>query len=171
MTSLNALAEHVNQKIKALENQKHTVERAVVESNRLNEMIWSMEVQISKLNETVRRRAAPRRSWNASKSCHAKSRHSSTPRPRSATALARRPGAGWKKTGHARRFRAHQHGPARRRTKEFDGVRPAREGAADVDDDAKKTMEALVRGEGWLPRWPSAWTSWRSRCSHERDAR
>ena len=36
MTSLNALAEHVGQKIKALENQKHTVEHAVVESNRLN---------------------------------------------------------------------------------------------------------------------------------------
>jgi chromosome segregation ATPase len=51
MTSLNALAEHVNQKIKALENQKHTVERAVVESNRLNEMIWAMDVQIGKLNE------------------------------------------------------------------------------------------------------------------------
>ena len=54
MTSLNALAEHVTQKVKALENQKHTVERAVVESNRLNEMIWNMEDQISKLNETVR---------------------------------------------------------------------------------------------------------------------
>src|SRR3954469_13552831 len=51
MATLNALAEHVNQKIKALENQKHTVERAVVESNRLNEMIWAMDVQISKLNE------------------------------------------------------------------------------------------------------------------------
>ena len=51
MSSLNALAEHVNQKIKALENQKHTVERAVVESNRLNEMIWAMDVQINKLNE------------------------------------------------------------------------------------------------------------------------
>ena len=51
MASLNALAEHVNQKIKALENQKHTVERAVVESNRLNEMIWAMDVQINKLNE------------------------------------------------------------------------------------------------------------------------
>jgi len=51
MASLNALAEHVNQKIKSLENQKHTVERAVVESNRLNEMIWAMDVQIGKLNE------------------------------------------------------------------------------------------------------------------------
>jgi chromosome segregation ATPase len=50
MMSLNALAEHVGQKTKALENQKHTVEHAVVESNRLNEMIWSMEVQINKLN-------------------------------------------------------------------------------------------------------------------------
>src|SRR5947199_1776037 len=54
MATLNALAEHVGQKTKALENQKHTVEHAVVEANRLNEMIWNMEVQISKLNEASR---------------------------------------------------------------------------------------------------------------------
>jgi len=54
MSTLNALAEHVNQKVKTLETQKHTVEHAVVESNRLNEMIWSMEVQITKLNEAAR---------------------------------------------------------------------------------------------------------------------
>ena len=51
MATLNALSEHVTQKIKALENQKHTVEHAVVEANRLNEMVWAMEVQINKLNE------------------------------------------------------------------------------------------------------------------------
>ena len=51
MSSLNALAEHVSQKVKALESQKHTVEHAVVEANRLNEMVWSMEVQVQKLNE------------------------------------------------------------------------------------------------------------------------
>ena len=49
--SLNALAEHVSQKAKALEAQKHAVERAVVEANRLNEMVWSMDVQIAKLHE------------------------------------------------------------------------------------------------------------------------
>src|SRR5206468_7093968 len=54
MSTLNALAEHVTQKIKALENQKHTVEHAVVEANRLNEMVWAMEVQINKLNEGAR---------------------------------------------------------------------------------------------------------------------
>ena len=54
MATLNALAEHVTQKIKALENQKHTVEHAVVEANRLNEMVWAMEVQINKLNEGAR---------------------------------------------------------------------------------------------------------------------
>lgn len=54
MTSLNALAEHVGQKLKALDNQKHTVEHAVVEANRLNEMVWAMEVQINKLNEGSR---------------------------------------------------------------------------------------------------------------------
>src|SRR4029079_17003837 len=54
MATLNALAGHVGQKIKALENQKHTVEHAVVEANRLNEMVWAMEVQINKLNEGAR---------------------------------------------------------------------------------------------------------------------
>lgn len=51
LASLNALAEHVSQKAKALEAQKHAVERAVVEANRLNEMVWNMDVQIAKLNE------------------------------------------------------------------------------------------------------------------------
>ncbi len=51
LASLNALAEHVAQKAKALEAQKHAVERAVVEANRLNEMVWSMDVQVAKLNE------------------------------------------------------------------------------------------------------------------------
>lgn len=54
MATLNALAEHVGQKIKSLENQKHVVERAVVESNRLGDMIWNMDVQITKLNEASR---------------------------------------------------------------------------------------------------------------------
>ena len=54
MTTLNALSEHVSQKVKALENQKHTVDHAVVEANRLNEMVWAMEVQINKLNEGSR---------------------------------------------------------------------------------------------------------------------
>lgn len=51
LASLNALAEHVSQKAKALEAQKHAIERAVVEANRLNEMVWSMDVQVAKLNE------------------------------------------------------------------------------------------------------------------------
>ena len=51
--ALNALAEHVSVKTKALENQKHTVEHALVESNRLNEMVWSMDVQIAKLQDVT----------------------------------------------------------------------------------------------------------------------
>jgi chromosome segregation ATPase len=58
LTGLNVLAEHVAQKVKVLENQKHTVERAVVESNRLNEMIWNMESQIKKLDDAARRATA-----------------------------------------------------------------------------------------------------------------
>ena len=51
LVALNALTEHVTQKVKILENQKHTVEHAVVESNRLNEMVWNMEVQVTKLQD------------------------------------------------------------------------------------------------------------------------
>ena len=57
LTWLNSLAEHVAQKSKALESQKHTVERAVVEANRLNELVWSMDVQINKLNEGLKQAA------------------------------------------------------------------------------------------------------------------
>ena len=51
LATLNSLAEHVLQKVKVLENQKHTVEHAVVESSRLSEMVWNMDVQVGKLNE------------------------------------------------------------------------------------------------------------------------
>ena len=49
LVSLNALAEHVSYKAKALETQKHTVEHAVVEATRLNEMVWTMDAQLAKL--------------------------------------------------------------------------------------------------------------------------
>ena len=42
IAALNTLSEHVTQKAKSLEGQKHTIDRAVVEANRLNEMVWSM---------------------------------------------------------------------------------------------------------------------------------
>ncbi|HEY5618202.1 MAG TPA: hypothetical protein VIK60_09660 [Vicinamibacterales bacterium] len=51
LTSVNALAEHVNQKVRSLDAQKHVIDRAVLETNRLNEMVWSMDGQISKLND------------------------------------------------------------------------------------------------------------------------
>ena len=57
LTALNALAEHVTQKAKALESQKHTIDRATVEANRLNEMVWAMDVQIGKLNEGLKKAA------------------------------------------------------------------------------------------------------------------
>lgn len=49
LASLNALAEHIAHKAKALEAQKQTVERAVVEATRLNEMVWAMDAQLAKL--------------------------------------------------------------------------------------------------------------------------
>src|SRR5262249_6854321 len=51
LKSLNALAEYVSVKTKALETQKVTIEHAASEANRLNEMVWAMEVQIEKLEE------------------------------------------------------------------------------------------------------------------------
>ena len=54
LTALNALAEHVSRKAKALEGQQQSVEHAVVQANRVNEMIWSMDVQVGKLNEGMK---------------------------------------------------------------------------------------------------------------------
>ncbi len=54
LSALNLLAEHVSQKTKALEAQKQTLEHAIVESSRLNEMVWSMDAQVTKLNEGLK---------------------------------------------------------------------------------------------------------------------
>ena len=51
LQSLNGLAEHVAMKLKALEGQQQTLERALVDSRRVNEMVWEMEGQINKLKE------------------------------------------------------------------------------------------------------------------------
>src|SRR5207237_1717411 len=55
--SLNALAEHVAHKAKAIEGQQQAVEHAVIQANRVNEMVWSMDVQIGKLNEGMKQSA------------------------------------------------------------------------------------------------------------------
>ena len=57
LTTLNALAEHVSRKAKALESQQQSVEHAVVQANRVNEMVWAMDVQIGKLNEGMKQAA------------------------------------------------------------------------------------------------------------------
>ena len=57
LAGLNALAEHVSRKAKALESQQQAVEHAVVEANRVNEMVWAMDVQIGKLNEGMKQAA------------------------------------------------------------------------------------------------------------------
>ena len=48
---MNALAEHVTSKFKALEHQHQTIEHALVESRKVAEMVWNMDAQIVKLNE------------------------------------------------------------------------------------------------------------------------
>jgi len=54
LAALNALAEHITQKTKVLGGQKHIVDRAAVEANRVDELVWNMGVQIDKLNEGVK---------------------------------------------------------------------------------------------------------------------
>jgi len=49
LAALNALAEHVAHKGKALDAQKLTIERAVVEAKQLAEMVWNMDAQIARL--------------------------------------------------------------------------------------------------------------------------
>jgi chromosome segregation ATPase len=58
LVALNALAERVSLKAKAIESQQPTVEHALVQSNRVQEMVWSMEQQIAKLSEGMRHAAA-----------------------------------------------------------------------------------------------------------------
>lgn len=57
LVTLNALAERVSLKAKVIESQQFTVEHALVQANRVNEMVWSMELQIGKLNEGMKHAA------------------------------------------------------------------------------------------------------------------
>lgn len=58
LVMLNALAERVSIKAKVIESQQVTVEHALVQANRVNEMVWSMEGQIGKLNEGMKHAAS-----------------------------------------------------------------------------------------------------------------
>ena len=57
LNALNALAEHVSHKAKAVESQQQAIEHAVVQFNRVNEMVWSMDVQMARLNEGLKQAA------------------------------------------------------------------------------------------------------------------
>lgn len=57
LVALNALAERVSLKAKVIESQQLTVEHALVQTSRVNEMVWSMELQIGKLNEGMKHAA------------------------------------------------------------------------------------------------------------------
>lgn len=57
LVALNALAERVSLKAKVIESQQLTVEHALVQANRVNEMVWSMEAQIGKLKEGMKHAA------------------------------------------------------------------------------------------------------------------
>src|SRR5262249_18262947 len=51
LQTLNGLSERVFTKVKALEGQSQTIERAIVDARRVGEMLWEMEAQIDKLND------------------------------------------------------------------------------------------------------------------------
>jgi chromosome segregation ATPase len=51
LQALNALAERVNIKLKALEHQQQTIDRALLDSRRVSEMVWEMDAQIARLRE------------------------------------------------------------------------------------------------------------------------
>jgi chromosome segregation ATPase len=51
LQALNALAERVSAKLKALENQQQTIDRALLDSRRVSEMVWEMDAQIGRLRE------------------------------------------------------------------------------------------------------------------------
>ena len=57
LVALNALAERVSLKAKVIESQQLTVEHALVQANRVHEMVWSMEAQIGKLKEGMKHAA------------------------------------------------------------------------------------------------------------------
>ncbi len=51
LQALNSLAERVGAKLKALENQQQTIDRALLDSRRVSEMVWEMDAQIGRLRE------------------------------------------------------------------------------------------------------------------------
>ncbi len=62
LQTLNALAERVTSKVKALEQQHDTIEHALAESRKVNEMVWNLDAQIGKLQEGTR--LADRVEWS-----------------------------------------------------------------------------------------------------------
>ena len=62
LQTLNALAERVTSKVKALEQQHDTIEHALDESRKVSEMVWNLDAQIGKLQEGTR--LADRVEWS-----------------------------------------------------------------------------------------------------------
>src|SRR5262245_18675392 len=51
LQTLNGLAKHVSTKVKELEGQSQTIDRALVDARRVGEMLWEMEGQVGKMND------------------------------------------------------------------------------------------------------------------------
>src|SRR5262245_26690613 len=55
LRSLSTLSEQVTQKTKALEHQQQIVEHALVQSNRVAEMVWAVDNQLTTVTEGLKR--------------------------------------------------------------------------------------------------------------------
>src|SRR5262249_25968039 len=53
--ALNALSDHVTQKIGILEKQRETVDRAAAQATRLDELVWDLEARLRAANEHSKR--------------------------------------------------------------------------------------------------------------------
>ena len=156
LTSLNALAEHVTQKAKALEGQKHTIDRAVVEANRLNEMVWSMDVQIGKLNEGLKQAARGEESIAAHREDRRRDQREGRSGEQGARRVRARSGADGEGRPRARRRHAVLRREAGSREEGVRGVRPSAPRPAHVGDRGREPHgRALRQGEAPLAPQPA----------------
>ncbi len=169
LTSLNALAEHVTQKAKALEGQKHTIDRAVVEANRLNEMVWSMDVQIGKLNEGLKQAARGEETIDPHREARRRDQRKGRSGQQGARRVRARSGAHGEGRPRARGRDALLRREAGAREEGVRGVRPAAPRAAGVGQRSREP-DGRAGGQGEAPVASSTSTSTRSartssRCS------
>ena len=154
LTALNALAEHVSHKAKALESQQQSVEHAVVQANRVNEMVWAMDVQIGKLNEGMKQVARAEETLGAHREAdRRRPTRSSRPPPRLRQQI---PSARPQAEEGGRRAARRRPRPGRHAGDQEEGVRGVRRARCarcrPAVGDAESRMEALAAKDKNLHR-------------------